>query len=60
MKMYVRNYKECVQHKIVIVACSQRSLLKDSTTTQPIRHAHKFEVNRLHIENRKQDGLVLG
>ena len=59
MKIYVRNYKECVQHKIVIVARSARSY-KDSPTTEPIRHVRKFEATCLLTEKRTQEGLVLG
>ena len=59
MKIYVRNYKECVQHEIVIVARSARSY-KDSPTSQPIRHVRKFEVNCLLTEKRTQEGLVFG
>ena len=59
MKVYVRSYKECVQHKIVTVARSARSL-KDSPTSQPIRHVRKFEVICLITEKRTQERLVLG
>ena len=59
MKIYVRNYKECVWHKIVNVARSARSY-KDSPTSEPIRHVRKFEAKCLLTEKRTQEGLVLG
>ena len=46
--------------EIEIFAGSLRSLVKASPTSQPIRHVPKFEISRLNIEWRTQEGLVLG
>ena len=50
------NIRYMYSLEIVIAARSQKS----SPTSRPIRHVRKFEISRLLIEQRTQEGLVLG